>query len=322
MTQQTMESPPPEIKRDAWGRPYVIPPTGGRPVPYTRATTLADTLDDRYNLELWKLRQCAIGLAARPDLLALVGAQRDDKAALNRICEDALDASASGERANKGTALHSFTEQIDRGLEPFGVPATMVADLARYVEVTGRYTIRGIEEFVVCDEIKVAGTFDRIYELDGKRYVGDLKTGDGAVTYGQSSIAVQLAVYAHSQRYDPRTGERSPLDVDQEVAIVVHLPAESGSVELYEVDIRAGWEAVEHSLFARKWRKRKDLFRPITIATIDESPLDLVRSALLTVREIAELYPLYEQLLADDLATAEDLVPLFAARKAEILAAA
>ncbi len=320
MTQQaTIESPPPEIRRDAYGRPYVIPPGGGKPTPYTRATTVADTLDDRYNLELWKLRQCAIGLAARPDLLALVGAQRDDRGALNRICEDALAASASDERANKGTALHSFTEQIDRGLEPFGVPATMIADLAAYVEITGRYTIRGIEQFVVCDEFKIAGTFDRIYELDGRRFVGDLKTGDGAVTYGQSSIAIQLAIYAHSQHYDPRTGERSPLDVDLDRAIVVHLPAESGLPALYEVDIAAGWEAVEHALYARKWRKRKDLFTPVATQTGD--PLDLVRSALLTIADVADLYPLYERLIAEELGGADELVPLFAARKAELSAA-
>lgn len=315
----TIEDPTPPIERDRFGRPLVIPPGGGKRVAYTRATTLAETLDDRYNLELWKLRQVAIGLAARPDLLALVGAQRDDRDALNRITADALDASASGARANKGTALHAFTEQIDRGQEPFGVPANMIADLAAYVEMTSRYRVLGIEEFVVCDEIKVAGTFDRIYEVDGKAYVGDLKTGDGAVSYGQASIAIQLAVYAHGERYDVRTGERSPLDVDQETAIVVHLPAESGEVALYEVDIAAGWQAAQEALWVRGWRKRKDLFDPIKTVEAS-SPLVLARSLIERTATVDELYALYERLVADG-HEAEPLIALFSARKAEINAA-
>src|SRR5690606_2671448 len=43
-------------KRDRYGR-YLIPdPATGKERAWMRATTLADTLDDRYNLELWKLR--------------------------------------------------------------------------------------------------------------------------------------------------------------------------------------------------------------------------------------------------------------------------
>jgi hypothetical protein len=318
VTQQIQDAPPP-VERDRYGRPYVIPPGGGKPVPYTRATTLAETLDDRFNLEQWKLRQVAIGLAARPDLIALVGAQRDDKAALNRVTADALDASESGAKANKGTALHAFTEQIDRGQEPFGVPANMIADLATYTEITARYTIEGIEEFVVCDELKVAGTFDRIFRRDNTAYVGDLKTGAGAITYGQPSIAVQLAVYAHGQRYNTATGERTPLDVDQRTAIVVHLPAETGTAQLYEVDIEAGWEAAKQAVWVRNWRKQRGLFAPLR-ATETVSPLLLVRSLLDRATTVAELYELYARLVADG-HDADPMVALFAARKVELTGA-
>src|SRR5690554_2297101 len=94
----------PEVNRDRWGRPLVVPPDGGEPVPYTRATTLAGTLDDLYGLMAWKQRQTALGLADRPDLRLAVTAHRDDKRRLDAICEEAMQAAASTAAATTGTA--------------------------------------------------------------------------------------------------------------------------------------------------------------------------------------------------------------------------
>jgi len=58
-----------EIPRDRYGRPMVVPPKGGKPVPYTRTTTVAGSLDDGTALVAWKLRMAAAGLTLRPDLL-------------------------------------------------------------------------------------------------------------------------------------------------------------------------------------------------------------------------------------------------------------
>ena len=51
-----------EIERDRYGRPLVKPPKGGKSVPYTRATTIANSLDDPAALTAWKMRMAAIGL--------------------------------------------------------------------------------------------------------------------------------------------------------------------------------------------------------------------------------------------------------------------
>ena len=51
-----------EIPRDRYGRPMVVPPKGGKPVPYTRTTTVAGSLDDGTGLVAWKLRMAAAGL--------------------------------------------------------------------------------------------------------------------------------------------------------------------------------------------------------------------------------------------------------------------
>ena len=67
-----------EPKRDRYGRPMVTPRNGGKPKPFTRPTTIADTLDDRHNLELWMQRQVLKGSIARPDLYALAATTDPD----------------------------------------------------------------------------------------------------------------------------------------------------------------------------------------------------------------------------------------------------
>jgi hypothetical protein len=123
-----------------------------------------------------------------------------------------------------------------------------------------------IERFVVLDELKVGGTFDRLYEFEGRWYIGDTKSG--SIEWGAGKIAMQLALYSRSVPYDYRTRERSTFggDVDQDRGIVVHMPAGSGEAELKWVDIAAGWRAVELATAVRKWRSRKGLITPFQTA--------------------------------------------------------
>ena len=113
----TVES---QVRRDRYGKPYIIPPDGGKPTPYARWSNYGDVLEDRFNLERWKVRQSAIGLADRPDLLLAVTAHRGDKRKLDGICDEALEAAKSSAAATTGTALHALTEVVDRG-EPLPV---------------------------------------------------------------------------------------------------------------------------------------------------------------------------------------------------------
>ena len=117
-----------------------------------------------------------------------------------------------------------------------------------------------VEQFTVLDELKIGGTPDRVVEYDGQRYIADVKTG--SIEYGAGAIAMQLAVYAHSRLYNLRTGERTPLDVHQDRAVVIHLPAGTGTCTLHWVDITAGWEAVQHATWVRAWRARRNLIAP------------------------------------------------------------
>jgi hypothetical protein len=257
---------PAEPRRDRYGRPLILPKGGDKPVAYTRPTTIADTLDDRHNLELWMQRQVALGLAARPDLVARIATtDTDDKSTLNGICSDARDAAGSSAAANMGTAIHAAVEAVNRGGEPPEMFADVVAEYTAALQRHG-LTVNPdhVEQFCVNQPVKAAGTFDMIVELDGRSYIADLKTGSSLAWSGRS-FAVQLAIYAGATSYyDVATDTHSePVDVDRDRAIIVHLPAGGGPCTVHWLDIAAGAAALDHALWVRDWRRNNDLLRDL-----------------------------------------------------------
>lgn len=280
--------PRPEPKRDRWGR-YLI---GGKP--YTRVTTFAASIDDRWNLEQWKCRMVVTGAISRADLFAQAAANIDDKQKLNRICDDLIEAAKGNAGANLGTALHAFTEQIDLGLTPT-VPAPWDADLAAYttaLQVNGIHINPAfVERIVVHHGLGIAGTFDRLPTVDGWALpvIADLKTGnlDHASAFG--AIAVQLACYANADElYDPATDTTSPMpEIDKQRALVIHLPAGRATCTLYIVDIAAGWEAAQLCGAVREWRKRKDLSAPFAVVNAASAAdrLDWLKQRALSLRD-------------------------------------
>lgn len=273
--------PEARIKRDRWGR-YEIPhPVTGKTQSWTRATTLASTLADRFGLEQWSKRNVVLGIGARVDLYAQAAAALpEDKDTLNQIVAQAEEASKAKAGANTGSALHRFTERADAG-EDVQAPAPWDADLAAYrstMNEAGLTVVAGwLERVLLVPEVDVAGTCDRL--LDVGRWgalprIGDLKTAKNVVRYGMTEIALQLSLYAHATHwFDPDAGELHKIDVkiDQERAIVMHLPVGQGRCTLYEVDIAAGWDAVRLAVDVRNWRKRKDLCAELTPARQGES---------------------------------------------------
>lgn len=256
-----------EIPRDRYGRPLIIPPSGGEAQPYTRVSTLAKALDDLNQLMAWKQRKTAEGLARRPDLLtriagALANGDPDTdwptKRDLNAICNEATEAAGASKGSSAGTGFHALTEAIDRGLEPLFVPPADAPRLDAYRKAMAPYEPLGIEEFVVCDDVRAAGTFDRLLLCpDGRVRVGDLKTGKSEADYPLATTT-QLSIYANGKRYDPETGERTPLhpDLDDSIGLLIHLPP-SGGCRVIPLDLTKGWRAargadvIHHEI--RKW---------------------------------------------------------------------
>jgi len=241
------------IPRDRWGRPLVQPPGGGKLIPYRRVTNFIDVLDDRWALESWKRRQVAAGMALRPDLILKAAAARGEKAALDEVCDAAAEAAGSSQAATTGTALHAITADIDLGRD-VTVPTSVQADVDAYHAATQHLRALMVETFVVHDDLRVGGTFDRVYDVGGGHcVVADLKTG-GGLDYIAAKTAMQLALYARGQIYDPRTGNREPLHVDTSRGLIVHLPAGSGECTLHWADLEQGWEDV--TLAAQVWSRR------------------------------------------------------------------
>lgn len=285
-----------QVQRDRYGRPLITPPSGGKPVSYRRCTTFVGVLEDTYNLSKWQQRQVALGLAARPDLLLAVSAHGDDKDRLNQVCADAAEAAGSSSAATIGTALHRIAERIDSG-ETLTVPDVAKADIDAYQAATTGMTWTHIEKITVHDTLKVAGTPDRVGVVPGAALpvVADLKTG--SLDYGLGKIAMQLAMYAHSALYDPTTGARTALDVDLERALIIHLPAGTGTCNLVWVDIAAGWEAVQLAAQVWAWRGRKGLTTPYgpgagaaPTTTAGPDPLTLAILAATTVDQLTTLW--------------------------------
>jgi hypothetical protein len=250
-----------EPTRDRWGRPLIRPLDGGKPVAYTRVSTMAKALDDGTGLTDWKCGQTAVGVGLRRDLADMAVACRDDKQKLREVVKGALSAAESDAAANKGTVLHSWTEKLDAGMVTLEqVPDHLRDDLTAYVNTMSSMRTVMRERFVVVDEVQVAGSFDRML-LDTAALMlvmGDIKTGQTAEKYPHA-IAAQLAMYAHGQLYDVDTGQRTPLPAALNLAtgLLIHLPVGSGECRLHALDIAAGWESVLLSKAVREWRKRR-----------------------------------------------------------------
>ncbi|WP_269939055.1 hypothetical protein [Arthrobacter sp. HY1533] len=249
------------IPRDRWGRPQIKQPDGKLKA-YQRVTTFVGPLEDTSNLTKWKMRMALKGVMSRPSLQMEVASSLDDDRKLNAIAEKCLDAAGSSDKADLGSALHKFTENHDNGLDISAMPDAFKPDLAAYVQATSIFEMAAIEQFVVIDELAVAGTMDRIVKYNGRYYIADVKTG--SIEYGMGKICMQLAAYAHGKGYDADTGQRIDLPpVSQTAGIIIHLPAGTGTCELIWCDLTAGWYAcTQLAVGVQAWRKRKDLFKP------------------------------------------------------------
>jgi hypothetical protein len=202
-----------EPRRDRWGR-YIIPdPETGQDREWTRATTIAGVLPDRFNLERWGERMVAFGLAQRDDLLLLAQSIQDPKAEkhkLNKIARDAKSQAQAGAKANIGTALHAFTELLDSGQSP-PIPAVAKPDLAAYQAKMSELGIQVLEteQIVLNPSLGVAGTFDRTVTVPGfdLPVILDIKTG-GTVDFSHLEHSVQLGIYANAPfRFNTETGK-------------------------------------------------------------------------------------------------------------------
>ena len=246
------------VDRDQWDRPKIIPPGGGTPVAYRRASTVAEAIDDHYGLDVWKQRLLAQGLARRPDLVQAVHtANRPELAA---IVEAALDEGGANVASRNGATMHALTDRLDRGeAMPKGLPAHITAMLEAYEREMRRFEYLDGERFVVQDKIKCAGTYDRRL-TDGEHiYIGDLKTGQNWKRIALKTAA-QVAVYAAGDHYE-LDGEREPHGALRDRGVFIWLPwtddPTDARCEVKWLDLRTGRKAIMEAFRLEDFRKIK-----------------------------------------------------------------
>jgi LAGLIDADG-like domain len=158
-----------DFVRDGRGRPYVVTPAG-KTTTYTRCTTYIGVLDDKSNLEAWKMRTLigwAFGTpkenrgATWDSLYREARAGMADNRLANSLIYRALGEAGSKDKATAGTAVHTLTQRSDEGVY-LGAAVEASPHLAAYRALTAGWWHLLIEHPVVCDDLKVAGTPDRI----------------------------------------------------------------------------------------------------------------------------------------------------------------
>lgn len=297
---------PDTIPRDRWDRPLIMPLDGGKPMAYTRASTLGKAIEDTYHLSKWLQRSVAFGLSRRPDLVALVAAVKtnegEDRQPLDELCEKAHEAAKGDQGANVGTALHKLSERRDAGEDLSYLAPILLLALDSYSQWMRYFRILASETFVVCDPLLTAGSFDRVVELlvdlefhhrklgqvalpAGTVLVVDLKTGKAeSAKYWGPAYGVQQTVYACGQPYQHGVGRipweeilngRTP---STDWALLLHVPGDSPKdAGLVVVDLNEGAAMADLCLEVRAARKNKALLseaypvegRPAVTATAE-----------------------------------------------------
>jgi hypothetical protein len=279
---------PDEVKRED-GNPMLIPrgleSTGTR-VRYTRASGLADFISEQAFFHLWEMRYLAMGIARNPDLAGMAAVETyntgilhpafgSQKTASGRRLDDiirkALDRVGIHEKADWGTAVHGFTEPGAPAVPVWQGPwGQMGPDVASFEEWNAAYGVRILdtERFIANDAIMGAGTFDHTVEVPGHplltgHVIADKKTGK----YEPHHWAVQLAVYANGEPYEPddtRPGWPAG-EVNLKWGLVWQI--REGKTVGHMLDLEVGWEAAQRAAWVRDFHGRTDLASPFKPAT-------------------------------------------------------
>jgi hypothetical protein len=242
-------------KADKWKRPVFPHPETGEEQAWTRASTVAKSLDDGGGLINWTGAMVAGGCYLRPDIVGKVGARWPmtdaNKPELYGLIEELKEAGGASVGRNAGDTLHEMIRRINQG-EPLKPMPPWDADVKAYLDLVDRAGLvidpDMVERTVCLPEIGVAGSFDlapAIRGRGGELIITDLKTGKLG-DYSWPAWVVQLAIYANADwLYDWDTRRFEPMPpVSRDRALILSLPAGSASAELYVVNISSAWKAV------------------------------------------------------------------------------
>lgn len=297
--------------KDLSGGRYRFPRRDGthKPNGWQRVTNLVGAYSDEYSLRLWEIEQVlrALGDAGSPLVSELWDTmpefvewtKSERKEWVGGFTEKCKTATKADAGSRFGNHRHSIVEEHHEGLPAGHLKADARRHLSLYSSALIRNKLRAVEGMqerrVLIEELEAVGTLDNVLEdlAAGPHHIGDLKTQKRFWTWLE--IAAQLATYAHAEavwELDGTGGGRwvdMPVKVDQDRALVLWMPRESASddpavvaewephVDVYEVDIAAGWETakrayevVKDRAAAKRARNPRGWLRPAPDITATE----------------------------------------------------
>lgn len=270
---------------------YRLPhPETGKLTSYTRASTVAKTLEDTWMLDSWAKRMMLIGLqrsvALQADLDQLLSefqAQdvtgnpaRELRTPLNDLSEEAQFRAGSKAAAEFGTAVHAWCEFVDHGGSIWDVPEMFrdwVIGYRRALADGGLTTDpTWTERIVLNTKYGIAGTLDRLFWThDRYLHLGDIKTSRG-MDYSWLYFAIQLAIYhgaSHVLSPDGTHWEPMP-PLEPHTVLVAHLPREDPAAScIVPIDLRFGQRALDIAMVVRRLRSGAEKSAPSVSYRLD-----------------------------------------------------
>lgn len=293
MTDDFFSIPEGVVERSDGGSPRLVPrgvdPASGIRADYTRASYMSGFIEESEHFHRWEMRYLAKAMGQNEDLAALAACETystgvtdatygrvktNSGRRLDEIIERALDRVRIHEKADRGTAVHGFTEP---GC-PTGdaVPERLRAVVASFWETVrvNAIWLAATEQFTANDDVMSAGTFDHLIRVPGhplfedRFVIADKKTG----RYSPFEWTVQLAIYAYGDPYNLANHTRPewPGEVDREWGLVLWMDAEKGTTKPIPVDLKFGWEMAQLAAQVRDGHERRDLTAPFKPATFDQ----------------------------------------------------
>lgn len=261
---------------------YRLPdPVTGKLTSYTRASTVAKTLEDTWMLDGWAKRTMLIGMrnstALRDDLervvtdhLASGGEERtmarDLRNSLDTLSDTAQERAGSKLAAEFGTAVHAWCEWVDLELGHICKVPEMYRPWVRgHRRVLAENCLSIVpgwtERIVLNTRWGIAGTLDHLVrDIHGTVLLGDKKTSKG-LDYSWLYFAIQLAIYhgaSHALSLDGTTWETIPA-VDPDIALISHLPREDPDASrIVPINMVFGSEALFTAMTVRRHRTRAE----------------------------------------------------------------
>jgi hypothetical protein len=150
-------------------------------------------------------------------------------------------------KAELGTELHTATEAyvLGKPMPPWSLPIRPVMKNFEAFLADYKPNYLATEASVFNRSERYAGTLDAIAEIDGRRYLIDVKSGKGIY----SEIALQLAGYRFAEFIGLPDGSEEPMH-EVDACAALHLPADGRGYEL--TDVRADEDVFKTFLYIRE----------------------------------------------------------------------